>query len=256
MVGRLDQKQTIPSAVSSNLTHQVEPVEVGDCLGLRQHTLRESLKSASPIGSSIRYANNTLGTRLSKLRLERKHYKNGGRRRRPSEAAADISGTEAGKFQRVIDVATSGFTARYRRGRLIGKIITTVWVKSHPAPTADAAASIPPATPDPAARAATRDRPDDHRLGLHDPVVEGARCAGVERHGLYRFRACGQTRSGDGGPEQKPARQGAAVNLFHRTVPPSSEPRPPDPGSTSFRPAPTGSMITSPSGRNCDGLFD
>src|ERR1700722_5808741 len=75
MVGRLDQKQTIPSAVSSNLTRQVEPVEIGDCLGLRQHTLRESLKSARPIGSSIRYMNNTLCIRLSKLRLERKHYK-------------------------------------------------------------------------------------------------------------------------------------------------------------------------------------
>jgi len=36
MVGRLDQKQTIRSAISSNLTYQVEPVEVGDCLGLRQ----------------------------------------------------------------------------------------------------------------------------------------------------------------------------------------------------------------------------
>ena len=77
-VGRLDQKQTIPSAISSNLTRQVEPVEIGACLGLRQHTLRESLKSASPIGSSIRYANNTLGIRLSKLCLERKHYKSVG----------------------------------------------------------------------------------------------------------------------------------------------------------------------------------
>jgi hypothetical protein len=28
-------------------------------LGLRQHRLRESLKSASPIGNSIRYANIT-----------------------------------------------------------------------------------------------------------------------------------------------------------------------------------------------------
>jgi hypothetical protein len=83
MVGRLDQKQTVPSAISSNLIHQVEPVEIGDCLGLRQHTLRESLKSASPMGSSIRYANNTLGIRLSKRRFERKHYKNVGA---PSQA--------------------------------------------------------------------------------------------------------------------------------------------------------------------------
>ena len=66
-VGRLDQKKTIPLAISSNLTHQLEPVEIGDCLGLRQHRLRESLKSPSPIGSPIRYANNTLGMRLSKL---------------------------------------------------------------------------------------------------------------------------------------------------------------------------------------------
>jgi hypothetical protein len=50
---------------------------------LRQHTLRESLKSASPMGSSIRYANNTLGIRLSKRRFERKHYKNVGA---PSQA--------------------------------------------------------------------------------------------------------------------------------------------------------------------------
>src|ERR1700733_9299877 len=75
MVGRLDQKQTIPSATSSNLTRQVEPVEIGDSLGFRQHRLLESLKSASPTGGSIRYLNNTLGIRLSKLRLERTHYK-------------------------------------------------------------------------------------------------------------------------------------------------------------------------------------
>jgi len=65
-----------------------------------------------------------------------------GRIRRPSEAAADISGTEAGKFQRAIDVATSGFTARDRRGTPIGKIITTILVKSHPAPTAGAASGL------------------------------------------------------------------------------------------------------------------
>ena len=101
MVGRLDQKQTIPSAVSSNLTHQVEPVEVGDCLGLRQHTLRESLKSASPIGSSIRYANNTLGTRLSKLRLERKPYKSVGA---PPQAKPPLisAGSWAAKFRRAL----------------------------------------------------------------------------------------------------------------------------------------------------------
>jgi hypothetical protein len=140
-----------------------------------------------------------------------------GRHRRPCEAAADISGTEAGKFQRAIDVTTSGFTAQDRRGRPMGKIITTVLVKSNPAPTADAAASTPPATPDPAARAATRDRPDDHRLGLDDPVVEGARSARVERHGLYRFRAHGQSSGGgDGGPEQKAAREAAAIDQLHR----------------------------------------
>ena len=77
-VGRLDQKQTISSAISSNLTHQLEPVEIGDCLGLRRHRLRESLKSASPIGSSIRCANNTLGIRLSKRRSARKHYQSVG----------------------------------------------------------------------------------------------------------------------------------------------------------------------------------
>ena len=78
-VGRLDQKQTISLAISSNLTHQLEPVEIGDCLGLRQHRLRESLKSASPIGGSIRCANNTLAIRLSKRRFSRarKHCKLG-----------------------------------------------------------------------------------------------------------------------------------------------------------------------------------
>jgi hypothetical protein len=106
----------------------------------------------------------------------------------------------------------------------IGKIITTVLVKSNPAPTTDAAASIPPATPDPAARAPTRDWPDDHRLGLHDPVVEGARRAGVERHGLYRFRAHGQSGGGDGGPEQNRAREAAAIDQLHRRVPPLIEP--------------------------------
>jgi hypothetical protein len=143
-----------------------------------------------------------------------------GRRRRPSEAAADISATEAWKFQRAIDVATSGFTARDRLGKPIGKIMTTVLVKSHPAPTADASASIPPATPDPAARAATRDRPDDHRLSLHDPAVEGARSVVVERHRLYRFRAHGQSSGGDGGPEQKPAQEAAAIDQLHRRSPP------------------------------------
>ena len=103
MGGRLDQKQTIPSAISSNLTRQVEPVEIGACLGLRQHTLRESLKSASPIGSSIRYANNTLGIRLSKLRLERKPYKSvGGAAEGRPKALLISAGSWAAKFRRAL----------------------------------------------------------------------------------------------------------------------------------------------------------
>jgi hypothetical protein len=118
MVGRLDQKQTISSAISSNLTHEVEPVEIDDCLRLRQRRLRESQKSASPIGSLIRYANNTPGMRLSKRPLERKHYKNEVAPPQASEAAADVSGAEAGKFQCAIDVATSQVKQR-RAGSLL-----------------------------------------------------------------------------------------------------------------------------------------
>jgi hypothetical protein len=140
------------------------------------------------MGSSIRYANNTLGIRLSKRGFERKHYKNVGA---PSqaEAAADISGTEAGKFRRALTRDEWAHCSR-SASQADRQIITTVLVKSNP--TADAAASTPPATPDAAARAAAREaRPDDHRPGLHDPVVEGARNAGVERHRAYGSRAHG-----------------------------------------------------------------
>jgi hypothetical protein len=69
--------------------------------GWRQLRLRESLKSASPIGSSIRYANNTLGIRLSKLRLERKPYKSVGA---PPQAKPPLisAGSWAAKFRRAL----------------------------------------------------------------------------------------------------------------------------------------------------------
>jgi hypothetical protein len=92
----------------------------------------------------------------------------------------------------------------------------------HPAPTADAAASTPPATPDAASRAPARTN-DDH-LSLLDPIVEGAWDAVVERHRAHRFRAHGQPPSGDGSPEQKPAREAAAINQLHRRSLPRSAP--------------------------------
>jgi hypothetical protein len=97
-------------------------------------------------------------------------------------------------------------------------------VRSHPDPTANAAASTPPATPD-AAPAPTAARTGPHpNLGLLDPIVEGARDAVVQRHRACRFGGPSQTRRGGSGAKQNPARQGAAVDLFHRTIPPKSRP--------------------------------
>jgi hypothetical protein len=177
-VGRLDQKQTIPSASSSNLTHQLKPVEIGDCLRLRQRRLRENLKSPSPIGSSIRYANNTLGIRLSKLRLERKHYENVGRRRRSSKPPLISAVWRSPSFD------AHRHNDEWAHGSRSRQTITTNWLNQTQRQPQTRRPRFHQATPDPAARATTREWPDDHRLGLHDPVVEGARSAGVERHGL------------------------------------------------------------------------
>lgn len=100
---------------------------------------------------------------------------------------------------------------------------------SDPAPTADPPASMPPATPDAATGAAARRRPDPG-LGLLDPLVERAWSAIVERHRARGSPTCSE--AGDGGSRaaQKPARQGAAVNRLHRTIPPSGALRPADAG--------------------------
>ena len=74
-----------------------------------------------------------------------------------------------------------------------------------PAPAADAAAPIPPATPDSAPwapSAATRQvLPDNDRLSLVDPVVEGARKAVVERHRACSYGNHGQTSGADSAAE-------------------------------------------------------
>jgi len=70
--------------------------------------------------------------------------------------------------------------------------------KSYPTPPADAAASMPPAPPDAATRAAAR-RGRCHDLSLPNPIVEGAGNAVLERH-RGRCRR-DQAKSGGSRPE-------------------------------------------------------
>jgi hypothetical protein len=93
-------------------------------------------------------------------------------------------------------------------------------LRSHPDPTANAAASTPPATPDAATAPTARSGPYPD-LRLLGPIIEGVWDAAVERHRACCFRGSGQTRSGDSDAKQNPARQGAAIDLLHRAAPPS-----------------------------------
>src|SRR5262249_33729513 len=84
--------------------------------------------------------------------------------------------------------------------------ITTPLVRSHPDPTANAAASTPPATPDAAPAPTARTRPDPD-LRLLDPIVEGVRDAVIERHrpcGVRASRQPHRNESGASGAKQNP----------------------------------------------------
>jgi hypothetical protein len=98
-----------------------------------------------------------------------------------------------------------------------GEALQCPLVRSYPDPTANAAASSPPATPDAApapAAARTGANPD---LRFLDPIIEGARDAVVERQRHRRARDAGK--SGYGGPKQNSTRQTAAIDCPHQLFP-------------------------------------
>ncbi len=200
MVGRLDQKQTIRSVISSNLTHRVEPIEVGDCLRLRQLDFGRAWSVRAPIGSLIRHANNTLGIRLSKRRLERKHYESAGApQARPNLPLilAIRTGSRQLPMRNAVTrrLTTSGLAIELRRAGRYTKSRQPYWL-NYTTPNANRGRGGYGSTSNagPGGEGGDAARPDDHRLGLHNPVVEGARCAFAERHRLARFRTLSERR--------------------------------------------------------------